>query len=63
LASDPQRKVCRTYGVLLELFKLRRALVLVGEDGRIWWRHAELRVFHRPADDLLEVIEELRREH
>ena len=59
LASDPQRKVCRAYGVLLELFKLRRALVLVGEDGRIWWRHAELRVFHRSADDLHRVLEEL----
>jgi len=62
LASDPQRRVCRAYGVLLDLFKLRRALVLVGEDGRIWWRHAELRVFHRGAAELYGVIEQLRRE-
>lgn len=62
LASDAQRRVCHRYGVLLDLFKLRRALVLVGEDGRIWWRHSELRVFHRNADDLREVIEELRRQ-
>jgi peroxiredoxin Q/BCP len=61
LASDPERRVCRAYGVLEGLFKLRRALVLIGEDGRVWWRHAELRLFHRDADDLREVIEELRR--
>jgi peroxiredoxin Q/BCP len=62
LASDTQRRVCRAYGVLLDLFKLRRALVLIGEDGRIWWRHAELRVFHRSAEELRAVIEQLRRE-
>jgi peroxiredoxin len=62
LASDPERKVLHAYGVLLDLFKLRRSLVLVGEDGRIWWRHSELRVFHRSADELRGVIEELRRE-
>ncbi|HVH17038.1 MAG TPA: peroxiredoxin [Myxococcota bacterium] len=63
LASDVGRRVCQAYGVLLDLFKLRRALVLIGEDGRIWWRHAELRVFHRSARELAEVIAELRREH
>ena len=62
LASDEGRRVCRAYGVLLDLFKLRRALVLIGEDGKVWWRHAELRVFHRRASELAEVIAELRRE-
>ena len=60
LASDTERKVCHAYGVLLDLFKIRRSLVLVGEDRRIWWRHSELRVFHRSADDLQRVLEELR---
>ena len=60
LASDADRKVCHAYGVLLELWKIRRSLVLVGEDRRIWWRHSELRVFHRSADDLRAVLEELR---
>lgn len=63
LASDVDRKVCHAYGALLELFKARRALVLIGEDRRVWWRHAELRVFHRTAPELHRVIEELRREH
>ena len=61
LATDTERTVCHAYGALLDLFKLRRLLVLIGEDGRVWWRHAELRVFHQTADDLREVIEELQR--
>ena len=60
LVSDAERKASRAYGALLDLFKLRRVLVLVGEDGRIWWRHTELRVFRRAADELREVIGELR---
>jgi len=62
LASDCDRRVCHAYGALLDLFKARRSLVLVGEDGRVWWRHAELRLFHRKAAELRDTIEELRRE-
>lgn len=62
LASDARRVVCRAYGVLLDPLRARRSLVLVGEDGRVWWRHAELRVFHRKAAELRGIIEELRRE-
>ena len=63
IASDVDRKVCHQYGALLDLFKARRLLVLVGEDGRVWWRHAELRVFHRKADELRGVIEEIQAHH
>ena len=49
LVSDVDRAASRDYGVLLDLFKMRRTLVLVGEDRRIWWRHSELRLFHRDA--------------
>lgn len=59
LASDVDRKVCNAYGVLGDLFKARRGLVLVGEDGRIWWRHAEIALFRRTADELVDVISEL----
>jgi thioredoxin-dependent peroxiredoxin len=62
LASDVDRRVCHAYGVLLDLFKLRRSLVLIGEDGRVWWRHSELRLFHRSAGELREIIEALRRD-
>lgn len=59
LVSDVERTACHAYGALLDLFKLRRVLVLVGIDGRIWWRHSELRIFHRDAAELRDVIAEL----
>ena len=62
LCSDPERKVCNAYGALVDLWKLRRVLVLVGEDGRIWWRHSEFRAFYKKAEELERVIKELRAE-
>ena len=62
LCSDAERKVCNAYGALGDLWKLRRVLVLIGEDGRVWWRHSELRAFYRKADELRRVIAELRAE-
>jgi peroxiredoxin len=62
LCSDADRRVCNAYGALTDLWKLRRVLVLVGEDGRVWWRHSELRVFYRSAAELERVIRELRAE-
>jgi peroxiredoxin Q/BCP len=62
LCSDPERRVCRAYGALVHTWNAQRVAVLVGDDGRIWWRHAELRLFHRDAKELLQVIEELRAE-
>ena len=59
IASDLDRKVCHRYGALGDLFKARRLLVLIGEDGRVWWRHAELRIFHRKAAELQRIIAEL----
>ncbi|MCG8591414.1 MAG: peroxiredoxin family protein [Proteobacteria bacterium] len=60
LVSDVERKASHAYGALLDLFKLHRVLVLVGEDGRIWWRHSELRLFRRDAEELRRVIADLR---
>jgi peroxiredoxin Q/BCP len=62
LCSDSDRRVCNAYGALGDLWKLRRVLVLVGEDGRVWWRHSELRAFYRSAQELERVIRELRAE-
>jgi len=60
LCSDPERVACRAYGALTGTWNARRVAFLVGEDARIWWRHAELRLFHREAKELLQVIQELR---
>jgi hypothetical protein len=34
----------------------RRALVLIGRDGRVLWRRSDLPVFRRSAEELREVI-------
>jgi len=60
LCADVDRSVCNAYGALLDLWKMRRVLVLVGDDGRVWWRHAELRAFYRKASELEKVIRDLR---
>jgi len=59
LAADVGRRVCDTYQCLQGRFKPRREIVVIGDDGRVWWRHRELRVFRRPAAQLLEVVAEL----
>jgi peroxiredoxin Q/BCP len=63
LCSDVERRVCRAYGALTQRINASRSLVVVGEDKRVWWRHSELRLFRRDADELLEVVRELRAAH
>jgi peroxiredoxin Q/BCP len=62
LATDADRTVCRAYGAFAHIWAAKRVLVLVGQDGKIWWRHEELRLFRRSAEELLQVIRELQRE-
>ena len=38
----------------------KRALVLIGQDGRIRWRHTDLPIFRRSAEELRSKITELR---
>lgn len=59
LCADVDRTVSHSYGALLDVWKLRRVLVLVGTDGRIWWRHSVLRAFYKKASDLEKAIREL----
>jgi peroxiredoxin Q/BCP len=56
LCADPDRKVCRAYGASGLLGMTKRALVLIGRDGRVRWRRTDLPIFHRSADELREVI-------
>ena len=60
LVSDTERTACADYGALLDLWKLKRVMILIGRDGRVWWRHSEFRAFHRKARELKRVIEGLR---
>lgn len=59
LLSDRTGWVCRTYGALALPWRVKRTLVLIGDDGRVWWRHSELALFRRKADELRQVISEL----
>jgi peroxiredoxin len=60
LLSDREGWVCRSYGALAYPWKVKRTLVLIGDDGRVWWRHSELAIFHRRADELRALISELK---
>jgi peroxiredoxin len=56
LLSDIDKSVCRSYGAVGFLGMTRRALVLIGRDGRVLWRRSDLPVFRRSAEELREVI-------
>lgn len=60
LVSDVERTYCDAYDALTDLWKLRRIMVLIREDGRICWRHSEFRAFYRRARELKQVIESLK---
>ena len=59
LISDEDRTVCRAYGASGLLGMTKRALVLIGQDGRVRWRRTDLPIFRRTANELRDVISEL----
>ena len=56
LASDPKRVACRAYGAVGLLGMTRRALYLIGRDGRVKYRRTDLPLFRRTAAELEQVI-------
>ncbi|MCG8588666.1 MAG: peroxiredoxin [Proteobacteria bacterium] len=59
LLTDAGGRVCRAYAALGLLGTAKRALVLVGSDGRIRWRKTDFPLFHQNARDLERVLAEL----
>ncbi len=59
LLADGDREVCRAYGAAGLLGMTKRALVLVGRDGRVKYRRTDLPVFRRTAAELRQVIARL----
>ena len=59
LVSDAGGAVCKAYGAVNFLGMAKRALVLVGRDGRILWRRSDLPIFHQSADDIRDAVAEL----
>jgi peroxiredoxin len=60
LLSDSDASVCRSYGAVGLFGMTKRALVLIAKDGRIRWRHTDLPIFRRSAEELQTRIAELR---
>ena len=52
VVSDADKAVCRQYGALNFLGMAKRALVLVGRDGKIKWRRTDFPIFHQSAADV-----------
>ncbi len=59
LVSDPGRETCRAYGALGLLGMTKRALFLIGGDGRVLYRQVDLPIFRRTAEELQGVLERL----
>ena len=59
LAADPDKQVCDSYGAIGFLGMTKRALVLIGRDGRLKYRRTDFPIFRRTADELREVIGKL----
>jgi peroxiredoxin Q/BCP len=56
LLADPHRKACKPWGATGLLGMTRRALFLVGADGRVRYRRVDLPIFRTTAAELEEVI-------
>lgn len=56
LASDADRRVCRAYGASGLFGMTKRALVLIGRDGRVKYRRTDFPIFRRTADELREAL-------
>ena len=59
LLSDRGGAVCKAYGALNLLGQAKRALVLVGRDGRVQYRKVDFPVFRRTAAELQDILTEL----
>jgi peroxiredoxin len=59
LLSDAAGEVCKKYGAVGLFGMTKRALVLIGRDGRVLWRHSDLPIFRRSAEELKAKITEL----
>jgi len=59
LCADEDKAVCRAYGATGLLGMTRRALFLVGRDGKVRYQKMDLPIFRRSADELRGVIGEL----
>jgi peroxiredoxin len=60
VAADEGGRVCKQYGASGLLGMTKRALVLVGKDGRVRWRKTDFPIFHQSAGEIRDAIASLR---
>jgi peroxiredoxin len=61
VASDEGGRVCRQYGAAGLFGMTKRALVLVGRDGRVAWRKTDFPIFYESAAEIRSAIAKLPR--
>ena len=61
VAADADGAVCKAYGAAGLFGMTKRALVLVGRDGRVAWRKTDFPIFFESADDIRAAIATLPR--
>lgn len=52
VVADADGEMCRAYGARSFLGTTRRALVLVGHDGKVKWSDSSFPIFHLTTDDI-----------
>jgi len=59
VVADTSKAVCKQYGALNFLGIAKRALVLIGRDGKIKWRRTDFPIFHQTAADVKAAVSNL----
>ena len=59
VAADAGGAVCKQYGAAGLLGMTKRALVLVGRDGRVQWRKTDFPLFYESAAEIRQAIAKL----
>jgi peroxiredoxin Q/BCP len=57
LLADPDKKVAKAYGASAPVVGTRRAVIIVGEDGKVAYKHVHtLGLDFQPVDDIREAL-------
>jgi peroxiredoxin len=59
VAADAGGNVCKQYGAAGLLGMTKRALVLIGQDGRVKWRKTDFPLFYESAAEIRQAIANL----
>ena len=59
VVADASKAICKQYGALNFLGMAKRALVMIGRDGKIKWRRTDFPIFHQTAADVKAAVADL----